>query len=683
MGNYGTFLQDLAMVLCVAAVITVIFQRLHQPVILGYLLAGLILGPYVPVPLFANVETVKTLSELGVILVMFSIGLEFSIRRLARMLPTAGLTTLIEMSVMGWLGFIAGHLMGWTNLESLFAGAILSFSSTMIAAKTLTENSQNEALNRMVIGVLVVQDVAAVLVLAVLTPLAQGAHLSLMALSMTTGSLIGFLAVLFGSGFLLIPRLIRFVVGLNNPETLLVAVVGICFAMALLAQKGGYSVALGAFLAGMLVAESGATHSIERLIHPLRDMFSAVFFVSVGMLVDPSVLLKHWAAVLLLTLLVTVGQIASVSLGVFLTGRPLKTALQAGMSLAQIGEFSFIIARMGVDRGVIGEFVYDTAVAVSVVTAFLTPWLIRSSVPFSKWVDRHLPVPLQTFTSLYGSWLEELKSEKQEQTLFQRSRRIVGFLALDTLSLVVITITTAASVKRWSPQIQSFLGLPSGWGPFFLILAGCLVAIPFLIGVLGRAKSLGGILAAAAIPTAEPDKVDFGLAPRKVLTVTFQVGVIFGVGLPLMSLTQPFLPFGYSPAVFLGVLTLIGVVFWKSALNLQDHVHAGAQMVADALAHHAPERSEALLTQVNTMVPGIGAPTSVRLSPECQAVSKTLAELNLRITTGASIIAILRGEERILMPAGNEVLRAGDGVVLVGTQDSIRSAKDILQKPRP
>src|ERR1700722_3888441 len=272
------------MVLCVAAVTTLIFQRLRQPPVLGYLLAGLILGPHINLPLYADENTVRTLASLGVILVMFSIGLTFSIERLIRVLPSAGLTLILEVGVMIWLGYMAALVMGWTPLEGVFTGAMLAISSTMISSKALADQKADEKLTGAVVNVLVLQDLAAVLLVAVLTPMARGAKLSLSALVTTSGTLLAFLGVLFVVGYLIIPRLIRLALKLRNPETLLVTAVGICFAMALIAEKGGYSVALGAFLAGMLVAESGATATLERLIHPLRDMFAAIFFVAIGML---------------------------------------------------------------------------------------------------------------------------------------------------------------------------------------------------------------------------------------------------------------------------------------------------------------------------------------------------------------------------------------------------------------
>ncbi len=679
MTHFGDFLQDLALVMCVAAITTVIFHWLKQPTVLGYLLAGLILGPHVPLPLFAHEDTVRTMSELGVILVMFSIGLEFSIEKFIKVLPTAGLTNLIELSLMTWLGYTAGRLMGWTSLESLFTGAIVSLASTMIASKALTDRRTDPQLMRVIIGILVVQDMASVLLVAVLTPLAEGVHLSFMGLTMTAGNLLGFLGLLFGLGYLIIPRVIRAVVALRSPETLLVTTVGLCFAMALLAQKGGYSVALGAFLAGMLVAESGATATIDRLIHPLRDMFAAVFFVSVGMLVDPAVLLNHWGAVLILSFLVIAGQTLTVSVGTFLSGRPLKTALQSAMALTQIGEFSFIIAQIGVSHGAIGGFLYDVTVAVSVVTAFTTPLLLKASEPFSRFVDSHLPKPLQTFTALYGSWLEGLRMGKQEETVWRRSRRQVLLIILDAFCLAAIIITTAATLKRWLPQLENQLHLPSVGGKALLIGAGLALSVPFFLGIIRGAKTLGSLIASAAIRPGKDGQVDLGLAPRRALTLALQLGVLFAIGFPLLAFTQPFLPFGYSPVVFAVLLTLLGVVFWKSTVDLQGHLQAGAQMVAEALSSHAPKNQEVLLEEINSVVPGIGAPSSIVIQPGSPAAGKTLAELNLRSLTGASVIALTRGGDRHLMPAGKELVQAGDTLVLVGTQEAVGMAKDLLR----
>src|SRR6266550_2251939 len=402
MQDAHAFLTSLTVVLAVAAVTTVVFQRLRQPVVLGYIIAGLIVGPHVPIPLVADPNVVQTLSELGVILLMFSLGLEFSLRKLMAVGPTAGLTALLQSSLMVWLGFTIGRLFGWTTLESLFAGAVIAISSTTIIAKAFEEQGIRGKLRELVVGVLIVEDLIAVLLMAVLTAIASGSGLAAGPLAATIGRLAAFLVGLVGIGLLLVPRAIRAISRLHRRETTLVASIGICFTIALLAQAFGYSVALGAFLAGSLVAESGEEKQIERLVEPVRDIFGAVFFVSVGMLIDPALVARHWPAVVVLTAAVVIGKVVGVSLGAFLTGSGMRTSVQAGLSLAQIGEFSFIIAGLGLALHATREFLYPVAVAVSALTTLLTPWMIRASEPIAAWVDRKLPRPLQTFAALYG-----------------------------------------------------------------------------------------------------------------------------------------------------------------------------------------------------------------------------------------------------------------------------------------
>lgn len=318
-----TFLGSLALVLCLAAATTVVFQRLRQPVVFGYLLAGMILGPYVPVPIAADPTTVRTFSELGVIMLMFSLGLEFSLRRVIQIAATSGLTALAETSMMLGLGYTLGQLFGWSARESIFVGAIVAISSTTIIAKAFAEQDIRGRVKDVVFGILIVEDLIAIFLVAVLSTLATGTEPSFGGLAATGLRLAMFLVGLIGIGLLVVPRLVRRVIDLDRPETTVVACIGICFAAALLALTFGYSVALGAFIAGSLVAESGQTALIERLIEPVRDMFVAIFFVSVGMLIDPRVVLDHWGAVAALAVLVVLGKLLAVSVGAFLTGNRL------------------------------------------------------------------------------------------------------------------------------------------------------------------------------------------------------------------------------------------------------------------------------------------------------------------------------------------------------------------------
>ena len=349
------FLRNLALVLCVAAITTVVFKRLRQPVIFGYLLAGMIVGPHVPIPLVADEGVVETLSELGVILLLFSLGLEFSLRKLLQIGPTAGLVAVPETSGMVFIGYVVGQLFGWTTLESVFAGAIIAISSTTIIAKAFDEQRVKGKFTDIVFGVLIIEDLIGIFLIAILTAVSAGAGVSASSLAVTGARLATFLAGLIGVGLLLIPRFMRVVVRMNQPETTLVASIWICFAAAWLALSFGYSVALGAFIAGSLIAESGEEKVVEHLIRPVRDMFAAIFFVAVGILIDPAIILEHWGAVLSLSAVVIAGKVLFVSTSSFLTGNSVRTSVQAGMSLAQIGEFSFIIAAVGLSSRASGS----------------------------------------------------------------------------------------------------------------------------------------------------------------------------------------------------------------------------------------------------------------------------------------------------------------------------------------
>jgi CPA2 family monovalent cation:H+ antiporter-2 len=681
------FLQALAIVLCVAALTTVLFQRLRQPVVLGYLLAGLIVGPHVPIPLVADRDTVETLSELGVILLMFSLGLEFNLEKVVRVGPTAGLTAIIQCSIMFWLGLVVGEAFGWTTLESLFLGAIVAISSTTIIAKAFDEQQVGGRLRELVVGVLVVEDLIAILLMAALTALSSGDGLSPGELARSSGRLAAFLGALVAVGMVVVPRALRAIVRLGRPETTLVASIGLCFASSLLAQELGYSVALGAFIAGSLVAESGEEGEVQRLVHPVRDMFAAIFFVSVGMLLDPALIARHGLAVAVLTAVVIVGKVASTSLGAFLTGHGIRTSVQAGMSLAQIGEFSFIIAGLGVALKVTGDFLYPIAVCVSALTTLSTPWLIRASGPAASLVDRKLPRPLQVFAALYGSWVERLRRAPGRESRGAVARRLVRLLLLDAALLAGLVIATSVSADGIAAFLARSLGSTQEAARVAVTVASVVLAAPLCLGILRIARRLGATLAAGALPEVAEGRLDLAAAPRRALVVTLQLAIVLLVGLPLLALTQPFLP-GPQGAIALALLLVVlGVVFWRSAANLQGHVRAGAGMIVEALTAQArrgaPRAGAQAFAQVRQLLPGLGEPVPVQLDAASPAVGKTLAALDLRGLTGATVLAISRGEAAILVPAASETLAAGDVLALAGTEEAVAAARRILEGGDP
>lgn len=684
MQDAHAFLQNLALVLCTAAVTTVVFQRLRQPVVFGYLIAGMIVGPYTPIPLAADEAMVRTLSELGVILLMFSLGLEFRLKRVGQIAATSGLAALLETSIMLGLGYLAGTAFGWTMIESVFAGAIVAISSTTIIARAFDERGVQGKLREIVFGILIVEDLIAIILIALLTAMAKGTGLSPVDLALTIVRLVTFLIGLVGFGLLVIPRFVRGVTKLDRAETTLVASIGICFAAAFLALEFGYSVALGAFIAGSLVAESGESLRIESLVHPVRDMFVAIFFVSVGMLIDPRVIADHAGAVVALSAIVIAGKVLAVSAGSFITGNGLRPSMQAGMSLAQIGEFSFIIAAVGLATGATRGFLYPIAVAVSAITTLTTPWLISAAGPAALWVDRKLPRPMQTAVALYGSWIERMRNAPEAGK--SRTRKLVRVILVDAIVLAGVIIGAAAEKGRFNTMLSSAAGISEQAAGLVVLAGAIIVAVPLVWGIFRSARMLGFILAVRALPNAGRRAVDFAAAPRRALVTMLQLGTLFMVGAPLIAVTQPFLPRFPGFFVLAVVAIILGIAFWRSALNLQGHAQAGAQVIVAALAPRIgtdddPEGLTKTMEHVAATLPGLGEPIPVRITADSPGVNRSLAELNIRGLTGATILAIIRnvadGNE-VVVPSGGERLRAGDVVALAGSHESVAAARELL-----
>jgi CPA2 family monovalent cation:H+ antiporter-2 len=677
------FLQNLAVVLCVAAVATVLFQRLHQPVVFGYLLAGMIIGPHIRVPLVADPQTVRALSELGVILLMFSLGLEFSIRKLVQVSQKAGAVALFECTIMVSVGYLVGQLLGFTRMESLFTGAITGISSTTIIVKAFQEQRVKGRVTELVFGILIIEDLIAIFLLTILTTVSRSGAVSPAEILATAMRLAMFLAALIGFGILLVPRAIRAVQKLGQPETTLVASIGICFAAALLALSFGYSVALGAFIAGSLVAESGHEIEIETLVRPVRDMFAAIFFVSVGMIIDPAALMEHWTAVLVLTLAVIIGKVLAVTVGAFLAGHGRRTAMKAGMSLAQIGEFSFIIASVGVASGVVRGWLYPVAIAVSAITTLTTPLLIKLSNRAAASIDHWLPEPIQTVAALYASWIERVRNAPRVPTERSGTNRIIRIILLDAALITTVVIGVHVEIDRLSGILGSMIGMTPARVRFMVVLIAGLVTVPLIYGLITSARALGNRLARRAFADAQKGKVDPADAPRRALVILVQIAVVLAVGIPVVAITEPFLP-PHQGAFVLALLTIVLLVaLWKNAANLQGHARAGAQIIASALANQmasvdGTSDETNLLEDVNAVLPGLGEPVAIRVIPQSIAVGKSLGQLNLRGATGATVLAIRRGTQQIPTPLGREVIQADDVVAVAGARDALAIARAIF-----
>ena len=681
------FLTTFALILCTAAVTTVVFHRLKQPVILGYLLAGLLVGPHITPMLTADPATTETLSEIGVILLLFSIGLEFSVRRLLRVGGSVAITAIIDVSLMAWLGVGVGRLLGWSLREALFAGAMITASSTTIIAKTFEERPVDPRLRDQVMGVLVVEDLVAVMFLAGLGTLGDtsGAQPSIIVTGLRLATL---LFVWVTVGLVLIPRVIRRIVKMVRPETIVITSIGLCFAFALLARALGYSVALGAFVAGSLIAESGRGKDVAHLVAPVRDVFAAVFFVAVGMLIDPALIAQHWGVVVILTVVVILGKFVSVGLGAFLAGRGTQAAVRTGLSMAQIGEFSFIIVSLGVATGAVRPFLFPVAVAVSAITTLATPWLIGSSDSVAAFVDRKLPKPLQTYAMLYASWLDELRRAPVQRTRGSMLRKLLQWLALDA----VLTATVIIAGFLAYPGLVRVLASRIDAQVTALILAvvALAVATPFGLGLVRTARAIAMMLARIALPGT--GKVDRAEAPRRALVVTFEVAILLLTALPVLAVTQPFLPPFRGALVLGGALSLLAVAAWRSAQNLEGHMRAGAELLVDAVRSRLPMEGATVEMQIETlegsadrfttathMLPGIGAPKPFRVEAGHHAAGRTLDELEVRGRSGATVLGLAREGVGIAAPEKGERLAVGDTLVLVGTEEAVAAAEVLLR----
>ena len=389
------FVQDFAVVMLTAGITAVVFHRLKLPIVLGYLLAGLLIGPHTPpFTMVKDPQMVEFLAEMGMVFFMFALGLHFSIRQLAKVGLTSFVAAAAEIMLMTWIGYSIGSFFGWSKMNSIFLGSMLSISSTTIVVKTLNElHRSNAPFAKYITGILVVEDLLGVTILTILSSIAMTGSVHAGDLLTTFGRLAIFLSAFLVTALIIVPALIRYVYRLHSNELMTIAVLGLSFGVSLLAVRLGYSAALGAFLIGAVIAETPEHKHIQTLIEPMRDVFGAIFFVSTGMLIAPDVLLQYAGPILLIACAVWIGKVLTVTFGAFVAGRKSRVSLQIGMSLAQIGEFSFIIAALGLSLHVMDDFLYPVAVAVTCITTLTTPFFIRLSDPLCDWLDSPCPRP--------------------------------------------------------------------------------------------------------------------------------------------------------------------------------------------------------------------------------------------------------------------------------------------------
>ncbi|HET6410195.1 MAG TPA: cation:proton antiporter [Chthoniobacteraceae bacterium] len=656
----------------VAAAVSLIFRQLKQPVVLGYILAGVIIGPHTPpFPLIVDEEAIRTLSELGVVFLMFALGLEFSLRKLRDVGATALIAATLEILLMVWAGYELGRLFGWSQMDSIFLGAILSISSTTIIIKALEElGKTKEKFAQIVFGILIVEDILAIVMIALLSGFAATGSFAPAEVGGTIAKLSAFLGVLLVAGLITVPRLIDYVARFKSNEMLLITVVGLCFGVSLLTVKLGYSVALGAFLIGAIVAEARQIAKIEALMHPVRDLFSAVFFVAIGLLIDPSLLAKYFGQILIITAVVIIGKVFACSIGPFLAGHDQRSSLRVGMGLAQIGEFSFIIAALGLSLKVTSDFVYPIAVAVSVLTTLTTPYLIRWSDPLVSWFDRVAPAPLVGVLDAYTDWVGRLQVNRDDSLAGPMLRTWGWQIALNLLLVSAIFISAVALRGRalaWWPDVPGGLnGLKA-----MLWLGAMVLSLPLIIASFRKLQATGMLI--SEISVTREAAGDRTAALRGVVSGTIVAAGCGGLILFVLLLSSAILPSRNALIVAGLVVIVAAIILWRWFIRLYSR---GQIALRETFAQEPEPRVDE-----PAILPAFLHEASLQLIPihdKAEAAGKVIGDLRLRTRTGASIVGIERASQNIINPGPDEEIVAGDRVLLLGTKEQLEAAEELL-----
>jgi CPA2 family monovalent cation:H+ antiporter-2 len=672
-----SFLQDLAIVMSVAALATIIFRQLKQPVVLGYILAGVIIGPHTPpFALIADEQAIETLAELGIIFLMFALGLEFSLRKLRQVGATAFIAASLEILLMLLAGYTLGRAFGWNTMDSVFLGAILSISSTTIIIKALEGlGKTRERFANLIFGILIVEDILAIVLIALLSGFATTGEVEAQTIGMTILSLSSFLGILLVAGLIIVPRLLDYVARFRSDEMLLITVVGLCFGISLVTVKLGYSVALGAFLIGAVIAEARQIYKIETLMHPVRDLFSAVFFVSIGMLIEPALLAKYALPILVITIVVVLGKVFTCALGSFVAGNDMRTSLRVGMGLAQIGEFSFIIASLGLSLNVTSDFIYPIAVAVSSLTTLLTPYLIKSSDGLVEWFDRVAPKPLLQAIDAYSEKVGNLGKQNGSRIERRILGKLGGQIAINLLIIAGIFIGAVFlqnHIEAWWPE---FPGGEDGTKAATWLTA-LLVSFPLLVAVWRKIEAGAMLVAETAVGLERAGSEDSGL--QAIISSTI---LVCGTGILVLLvalLSSTLLPSRNVLLITLVIMAIASFLLYRGAVKLYSRAQS-------ALRDTFAQPADPPLLQESPSLPPLlreARLETVEIQNGTEAAGKMIAELKLRTQTGASVVGIERHGNSIVNPNPGEELESGDQLLLIGSEEQLKAAKELLSQPK-
>jgi len=653
-------IRDLALILVVAGVVTLIFKRLRQPLVLGYIVAGFLVSPHMPyIASVVDKENVQTWADIGVMFLLFSLGLDFSFKKILKMGLSPVIAALSIVFSMMMLGIFVGKAFGWTQMNCIFLGGMLAMSSTTIIYKAFDDMGlRQQRFASLVMSVLILEDVLAIVMMVMLSTIAMGQNPDGSQLLLQVGRLIVILVLWFVVGIFLIPLFLRKTRSLMTEETLVIVSLGLCCLMAVIATSAGFSSAFGAFVMGSILAETIEADKIIKVVEPVKNLFGAVFFVSVGMLVDPQVLLSQWFPIVCLTLTILLGQALFGSLGYMLSGQPLRTAMRCGFSMAQIGEFAFIIASLGLTLGVISDFLYPVVVAVSVVTTFLTPYMIRAAEPAYHVLESRLP----------KKWIRRLNrlSSIQQSSETEKSnwRTLLTQMGLYTFIYSVLSATVITLMFRF--VLPFTRNLHPTWefhwyANAFTGLLTLLLVSPFLRAMIMKKNHSPEFKALWMERRINRLPLVFTILVRIVIAMAFVFYVVNYLS-----------RFRNALIVCIALVLIIVMIFSRGIKRRSIRLERmfienlrSREIAAQVSGRKKPLFEDRLLDR-DIHISDFDVPEDSRWA------GQTLYKLHLRERFGVHVSSILRGHHRINIPGGQMVIFPGDRIQAIGSDEQLR-----------
>lgn len=638
-------IEDLALILAAAGIVTLLFRRFNQPTVLGYIIAGFLVGPHFPFfPTIGDAANVQIWADIGVIFLLFALGLEFSFKKLVHIGGPASLTATIEVMAMAVVGFTTGKLFGWNNMDSLFLGGILSISSTTIIIRAFEEvGVKGRGFVSLVFGVLIVEDLIAILLLVLLSTIAISQTVEGTEMFLAIGKLLFFLILWFLAGIFLLPTILNRLRPLLTEETLLVVSVGLCFVMVYLTTQAGFSAALGAFIMGSLLAETAEGKRIEATIKSVKNLFAAIFFVSVGMLINPQVLVKFAVPIVVITVVTIVGKTLSTAAGVLLSGKGLRQAVQSGLSLAQIGEFSFIIAGLGLTLKVTSDFLYPVAVGVSAITTFATPYMIKSADGIYSRLEMALPTKWLRMLSIYSQAANNISFMSESWILFKA-------YSLRVITNAVLASTVFIGSSRFLlPELQARINSEK-WVNTIGIFVALVASAPFFWAIVkGKSKQ-------ESVQKILRDR------EKRSAVLLFEISRwVIAISLFMILATQ-FVAITSAVTLSLAVVILLLFIFSRRLETIYGRLEG--QFIKNLSA----KGNE---SQMPPLAPWDAHLVSLEIHPTAELIGKTLEQLRLRERFGITVALIERGGKRLPAPNRHEMLFPYDKIFVIGTDEQV------------